>query len=403
MKIGIFTDVYEPSINGVTTSIKTYRKSLEKIGHQVYIFAPSTTGALPETNVFRLPAIDELSPKDFPIAIPYIPSLAKTVKNLGIEIIHIQLPFTVGFIGHRIAKKLHIAEVHTYHTLLTEYSHYVPSELLQPLVQYGLKKLSKNFCNSMDINIAPSTSMMELLRSFGVKKPIVVNPTGIDISRFHHLNEAEKSKLFAEYKIPAHKKILLFGGRIAREKNLTVLCECYKEIRNTFPDTHLIFAGGGFATDESELKAKIKELGLTEFTTVTGFLKAEEIARFFGAADLFTFPSVTETQGIVLSEAMAGRTPVVAMNVFGPRDIVKNSEDGYLCDSQKEFQEKILYLLSHEKERVEMAAAAIKNCQRFSIEATTDHLVEIYKEAIGISKKKKRNNIFRDFGNLFIK
>jgi len=400
MKIGIFTDIYKPTINGITISIDTFKESLEQKGHQVYIFAPTAQNAQIETNVFRLPAIDELSPKDFPIAMPFLPALAETILKLKIDVVHIQLPFTVGFIGHRIAKRYNIPEIHTYHTLLSEYSHYVPSELLQPLVRYGLKKLSKNFCNAVDINIAPSTSMKELLLSYGVKKPIIVNPTGIQVNNYKRLNEADRRELFKKYHIPTDKFILLFAGRIAQEKNLTFLLDCFRDILKEKPKTHLVFAGGGFPKDEKKLKTQIKKLGLEQAATVTGYLEKPEIAKFFGAGDIFTFPSVTETQGIVLAEAMAGGTPVVAMNVFGPKDIIKNNIDGFLCKhNKKDFTGRTLELMNNEKLRKDFTREARQNVQRFSIEACTDRLISIYERGIERKLRREDQTIWRRFMN----
>ncbi len=381
MNIGIFTDVYKPSINGVTSSIESFRGELEKRGHKVYTFCPFVEGAIPEKNVFRLPAIDELSPENFPIGVPFLPIVTKTIKPLKLDIVHTQLPFLVGALGHRAAQKLNLPEIHTYNTLLTEYAHYMPAHLLQPLAKYGLKRLSKNFCNRSDIVIAPSPSIKQVLISYGVYSKIVVNPTGIDVKQFHRISDVEKLEICQEYNIPTDKKIIIFGGRLAQEKNLTFLLDCYEKIILKRKDTFLIYAGGG--PSESKLKMSIKSRGLEDDVMVTGFIDHTEIAKLFGIGDIFAFPSITETQGLVISEAMAAGCPVVAINIMGPKDVVENNVNGFLVsNNKKDFSEHITTLLDDEKLREKMSQNAIKCAQSLSIEKCTDGLLSIYEMAI---------------------
>lgn len=389
MRIGIFTDIYKPAMNGVTTSIETFRQELEKRGHAVFVFAPQVKGAPKEKNVYRLPSISKLSPKESPIGVPLTPIINKIIKPLKLDIIHTQLPFLVGYLGHHAAEQLNLPEVHTYHTHLTEYAHYVPSDLLQPLIRYGLKRLAKSFCNQSDIVIAPSTSIRDLLLNYGVISPIIINPTGVDLKKFWRLNQKERQQLFTQYDIPQDQKILLFGGRIAAEKNLVFLLKALVKIRKIYPQCFLVIAGGG--PDENLIKDKIKKMNLTEKAIVTGYLTPPEMARFFGSADIFTFPSLTETQGLVLCEAMAGSTPVVAIDKLGPKDVVTNGIDGYLTKNDlTDFCDHILELLKNNTLREKMARAARKNVAKFSIENRTDRLLEIYQKAVLAQPKTKK-------------
>jgi len=170
MRIGIFTDIYKPAINGVTTSIETFREELTRKGHEVFIFAPRVEDLPEEKNVIRIFSIDELSSREWPIAVPIGPIISKTIKPLKLDIVHTQLPFLVGYLGHRVAEKLNLPEVHTYHTHLTEYAHYIPLPFLQPIIRYGLKRLSRSFCNQSDLVIAPSSSIRDLLLSADIKE-----------------------------------------------------------------------------------------------------------------------------------------------------------------------------------------------------------------------------------------
>jgi glycosyltransferase involved in cell wall biosynthesis len=400
MRIGIFTDIYKPDINGVTTSIETFREQLEKRGHEVFIFAPNVTGAIKEKNVFRLPslAIEDITPPNVPIGIPILPIINKVIKPLKLDVIHTQLPFLVGYLGHHAAERLNLPEVHTYHSHLTEYSHYAPSQILQPIVKYGLKRLSRSFCNKSDIVIAPSSSIKDLLLNYGVKSPIIINPTGINLKNFKRLDKTDRNKLFTKYSIPKDKKILLFGGRIAEEKNLIFLLHALKIIVEDYPECFLIIAGGG--PNEKTIKKAIIKMKLQGRAIVTGYLAKEEIAKFFGSADIFTFPSLTETQGLVLCEAMASQTPVVAINELGPKDIVTNGIDGYLTKNDlADFSQTVLNLLENEPLRKTIAKATQKNVERFSIENRTNRLIEIYEQAILLQPKEKKISFWQKLIN----
>ncbi len=377
MNIGVFTDVYKPSINGVTSSIEVFRKSLEGRGHTVTIIAPAVTGEPPERNVLRLPAVEQFSPKTFPIGLPVLPTTDKQIEALGLDIVHTQHPFFIGQYGDRIAKKLGIPHIHTYHTHLTEYAHYFPIAAAEPFVRHYLRDLTRTFCNKTDITIAPSKAIEELLRAYGVTCSIVVNPTGVDLGDYHRLTATERSQLFRAYKIPTDQQTILFGGRLALEKNLHFLLRSFVAIAAHHPNVHLIYAGGG--PDEEALRQAVVKLNLTGRVTITGYLTHPEIAKFFGACDVFAFPSLTDTQGIVLCEAFAGGTPIVAIDAMGSKDIVRDGMDGFLtANDQTAFAAAITKLLNDQDLHKKFSRAALRRAHEFSLGSTTDRLLEIY-------------------------
>lgn len=383
MRIGIFTECYKPTINGVVMSIEAFRTELEKKGHQVFIFAPNHKNAEFQPNVFRVPSFYLLSPKDYPLTLPYLSYsfLQSTIFSLKLDIIHTQHIFIMGGIGQTLARKNHIPAIHTYHTMMTEYTHYFPIKFLRGLAKNFIIIRSKRFCNRAKRVIVPSTPMVNVLKSYGVESPIEVLPTGIDLKNFRKLNQNERRTIFKKYHIPFDKKILLFVGRLAQEKNLDFLLESFKLTLSECPNTHLVFVGSG--PYETNLKFKIENLKLEENTTLTGFLEKSIANKFFGAADLFVFPSTTDTQGIVLAESLASSTPVVAVNQLGPKDIVKDFQDGYLVPlNKKEFSAKIVGLLKDDRLRKKFSQTAKINVKRFSIENCTKRLIEIYKQTI---------------------
>lgn len=381
MNIGVFTDVYKPSINGVTSSIELFRQSLEARGHRVYVVAPEVAGEPKESNVIRLPSIEQLSPKTFPIPLPVLPTFDKQIARLNLDIVHTHQPFFIGQYGDRMAKKLGVPHIHTYHTYLTEYAHYFPVRVAEPLVRRYLRELSRSFCNRTQVVIAPSHAIKNLLLTYGVTRPIVINPTGVDLRGYHRLSSQERGRLFRAYQIPPEQKTILFGGRLAKEKNLHFLLRVFSGVARGNAGVHLIFAGGG--PDEKPLKTQVDKLHLHRRVTITGYLAHEEISKFFGAADVFAFPSLTDTQGIVVCEALAGATPVVAIDAMGPRDIIEDGISGFLTEkSEVAFTGALGKLLTDDRLRARFSAAALTRAREFSLEKTTDRLLTIYQQGV---------------------
>jgi glycosyltransferase involved in cell wall biosynthesis len=287
----------------------------------------------------------------------------------------------MGGYGQKMARKLKIPTVHTYHTMMTEYTHYVPVKFLRGMARKFIIFRSKRFCNRANRVIVPSSPMIDVLKSYGVKTKIEVLPTGIDLKQYKKLSSDERRTILKKYKIPSDKKILLYVGRLAQEKNLDFLLESFKDILIQYPNSHLVFVGSG--PYQQKIKNQISKIKIDQNVTLTGFLPKPETNQFFGASDIFVFPSTTDTQGIVLAEAMASSCPAVAINQLGPKDIIKNGEDGFLVSlNQKEFTDKILRLLKDEKLRKKFSQKAKENVKRFSIENCTDKLIQIYEKTI---------------------
>lgn len=385
MRIGFFTECYRPTINGVVTSMEAFKKELEKKGHPVFIFAPQHPKAIDQPNVFRLPAISLPSYPDYPLTWPHLDHLLPLAQKIKLDIIHTQHIFLMGGLGQRLARQLHLPTVHTYHTMMTEYTHYLPRPC-----RFLAKRLiilrSRQFCNRADLIIAPSSPIVEVLRSYGVKKPIEVLPSGVDLKQFNKLDEQTRYLFLKKYHLPPEKKILLFVGRLAEEKNLLFLLECFQKIQNKSKDTHLVLVGSGPL--EPVIKKEIERLGLGKKVTLTGFLPKPETNKFFGAATLFLFPSTTETQGIVLVESLAAGTPAIAIDMLGPKEIIRNHRDGFLVPlDQKAFIQKTLLLLKDEKMRRRFEENAQKDARRFAIGKITDRLIQIYDDLKNSYKK----------------
>jgi len=376
MRIGFFTECYQPTINGVVTSMETFKKELTKKGHQVFIFAPQHPKALKQPDVFRLPATYLPSYPDYPLTWPRLDHLIPLAQKLKLEIIHTQHIFLMGGLGQQLARQLHLPTLHTYHTMMTEYTHYLP-KIFRFLAKKAIIFRSRQFCNRTDLVIVPSTPIVEVLRGYGVKKPIEVLPTGIELKQFRKLDEQTRYLFLKKYHLPPEKKILLFVGRLAEEKNLLFLLECFQKITKQSKDAHLVLVGSGPL--EPIIRKEIERLGLVKKVILTGFLPKPETNKFFGTATLFLFPSTTETQGIVLVESLASGTPAIAVDALGPKDIILDHRDGFLVPlNQKIFVEKTLLLLKDEKMRRRFEENAQQDARRFAIGKITDRLIQIY-------------------------
>jgi len=378
LKIGIITECFDPTLNGVTVSIHSFEEVLEK-KHEIFILAPQTHGYQEtQNNVFRYPAITWFGPNDYPIAFPiFAPQVTRKVRELGLDIIHAQHSLgMLGAMGMRLAHDLDIPIVHTYHTLLVEYVHW---KIGAPIGRWYVRTRSTNYCNRCDQIITPSNAMREIILGYGVKTPIETIPTGIDLSEFQ--NPFSRDELFQKWQIPRDKKLLLYLSRVAKEKNIDFLLDSIKELNQKRQDFHLILVGGG--KELADYQKKVVQMGLDKVITFTDKQEKKLANRFFGAVDIFVFPSITETQGIVISEAMAAGIPAVAINKMGPSDIIKNNVDGFLCDlNLAEFTAKIESLLDDDSLRIKMGTTARENAKEFSKESCANKMEALYERTI---------------------
>ena len=259
MHILMITDVYFPRINGVSTSIKTYRAALREMGHKVTIIAPDygkTTDD--EEGIIRIPSRGLLLDKeDRMMNALHIFRLAKQLKGMDIDIIHIQTPFVAHYAGLKLARILGVPKVESYHTFFEEYLYHYVSFLPKGLMKGVARRFSKSQCNSVDAIVVPSTAMLEALRGYGVASTAEIIPTGLDLHRF---KGGDGAVFRDKYGIDKKRPLLLNVGRVAHEKNIDFLLRVLSEVKQTIPDILLVIVGEGPA--EKHLHALVKEWGL---------------------------------------------------------------------------------------------------------------------------------------------
>jgi 1,2-diacylglycerol 3-alpha-glucosyltransferase len=357
MKILFISDVYFPRVNGVSTSIKTFIAQLGELGHQVDLIAPSYgTYNVADSFVKRVPAREiYFDPEDRLMKYGETLKLLPELEAAQYDLIHIHTPFVAHYLGLKLAKLLNIPCVETYHTFFEDYLHHylpwIPKGMARGLARF----ISKKQCNAVDAIVAPSQPMLDVLREYGVSVKAEVIPTGLQESSFA---EADSSAFRKKFSIPQKRPMLLYVGRVAYEKNIDFLLDMTRSLIARFPDVLLVITGEGPA--EKHLHERVAKLHLIENVRFLGYLdRNTELNACYRAADVFVFASKSETQGLVLLEAMAQGTPVVAIAELGTASILVEGEGALIApDSVTVFADKVAVLLSDEPKRQALGASA---------------------------------------------
>ena len=320
MRVLMVSDVYFPRINGVSTAIQTYRQSLQANGVEVSLVAPDYGTGCAEPWIERVPARPvPRDPEDRLVRWRAMHAAVDRAVTLGCDLIHIQTPFVAHYAGCRAARLRGLPVIATYHTLFEEYlKHYapmVPSAWLRSLA----RSFSRRQCNALDAVIVPSKAIHERLASYGVTAPMHVLPTGIPLRTVAQSDAREDFRL--RHGIDPARPVALFVGRVAHEKNIDFLIDVVAHARESIPDILLVIAGEGPALPR--LQQVVQARGLQRNVQFIGYLdRTTELPACYAAADAFVFASRTETQGLVLLEAMASGLPVVALAAMGTVDIL---------------------------------------------------------------------------------
>jgi len=319
MRVVMVSDVYFPRINGVSTAIQTYRQALRTHGVEVSLVAPDYGQECSESWITRVPARPVPGdPEDRLVRWGAMHDAVDRVVEKGCDLIHVQTPFVAHYAGCSIARRYGVPVLATYHTLFEEYlKHYaplVPSAWLRGLA----RSFSRRQCNALDAVIVPSKAIHERLGSYGVKTPMHVLPTGVSMTA----PASDGRQSFRQrFGIAETRPVALFVGRVAHEKNIDFLLDAVDLVRESVPDVLLVIAGEGPAL--SHLHKAVATRNMESNVLFIGYLdRHTDLPNCYAAADVFVFASRTETQGLVLLEAMASGLPVVALAEMGTIDIL---------------------------------------------------------------------------------
>lgn len=314
MRAGFFTEVYHPIVNGIVASVDGLACGLRSLGHEVYCFAPRVPGYEERDEpVFRMPSLP------LPVSAPYrltLPLVSRRNRHAIInrlDILHAHSPFVTGWMAVRYARRLRVPLVYTYHTQLEEYAHYVPFE--EHATRRAASSLTRGFANLADAVIVPTASMRDHLVDLGVTVRVEVIPSGIDLTQFS--SGTRSGQLRSSLGVRSGERMLLFVSRLAREKNVDLLIEALRAC--TVP-AHLVIAGEG--PERGALEARAIEYGLRDRVKFLGAVERRSLPDLYASADAFVFPSVTETQGLVLVEALAAGALVIAADAPPVREVL---------------------------------------------------------------------------------
>jgi glycosyltransferase involved in cell wall biosynthesis len=350
MNILFISDVFFPRVNGVSTSINTFATELRALGHQVTLIVPSYSDEDKEEEwIVRVPSHKiYFDPEDRLMNFGKLKALLPWIRDKHFDVIHIHTPFTAHYVGIHFGKKLDIPVVETYHTFFEDYLHHYLPFIPQFISRKLARTISRRQCNAVDGIISPSKPMLDVLKQYGIKTPAEVVATGLDDSSFANV-DGEHFRM--SHNIPLTKPILLFVGRVAHEKNIGFLLEMHVELIKKHPDALLVITGEGPA--EESIKHSIDKLGIANKVRMIGYLdRSHELIACYKAADIFVFASKSETQGLVLLEAMAQGTAVVAIAELGTKSILIEGEGVLIAkDDINDFADKVSILLSDAPKR----------------------------------------------------
>ncbi len=379
MKICMFTNTYLPHVGGVARSVSSFTEDLRKLGHQVLVIAPvfkgSGRGGMDKGGVLRVPALQNFNGSDFSVRLPLPYLIDDRVKAFQPDIIHSHHPFLLGDAALRTARAYRLPLVFTHHTLYEQYTHYVPFD--SPTMKRFVINLVTEYANLCDAVIAPSRSVADLLGKRGVIRPIYEVPTGIDTEFFA---AGDGSRFRKRLGIAEDMLVVGHLGRLAREKNLPYLAEAVSIFLKNHPNACFLVTGKGDA--EADIRRIFTAAGQENRLFKVDILTGTDLADCYGAMDLFVFASKSETQGLVLAEAMAAATPVVALNASGVREVVVDGKNGFLLRddaSVASLAEAIAGFAAMDKEgQRTMARAALARAADFSRERCVRRLVDLY-------------------------
>ena len=383
----MISDVSFPRVNGVSTSIETFRRSLAALGHASTLIAPAYPGSQAEaSDVIRVPSRGvPRDPEDRLMSRRAVEALLPTLAQGGFDVVHIHTPFVAHYAGVAIARALGLPVVETYHTFFEEYLHHYVPFLPPALTRFIARRLSRSQCRAVDALLVPSGPVLAALRGYGVATRAEVLPTGIDPERFRG---GDGQRFRALHGIAADRPVLVHISRVAHEKNIDFVLEAVARARVAIPDLLLVIAGEGPALPQ--VRRRAAELGLADHVLFVGYLARDgALLDCYRAGTAFVFASRTETQGLVLLEALALGVPVVSTAVMGTADVLKDARGALIAPDEVEgFARRLVELLRDPDLRARLAAAAPGDTEAWTATAMAERLIELYRSVVAAPPRR---------------
>ncbi len=387
MHVGFFTDTFAPNQNGVVVSIETFAAELQALGCRTTIFAPDTRHPLAgrrrrlhargAAEVRWVRSVPWMIDRSYRFALPAIRQLAQVADDSAVDLVHTHTPFALGYAGLHVGRRLRLPVVHTYHTYFAEYAHYLRAGAV--FGRRAAPPVSRWFCNLHNLVLAPSSDVRALLESYGVRSPIDVVMSGVKLPAPADPDDGHCVRSRAG--MAADAPLLLYVGRVAREKNLDLLLRTLVRLVARKPETRLALVGDG--PDGPRLKALARRLGVEAQLHWAGWIPHDALRPWYAAADVFVFASLTETQGLAVLEAMAHALPVVAANGPGLRDTLVDGDNGLVVEPiPAAFAAGVAKILDDRRTAARLAGSAQRTATHLSATNQARRLLNHY-EALG--------------------
>ena len=376
MKILITTDWYEPVINGVVTSVVNLSKELKKRGHEVKILTLSRNHhTYTDGDVIYAASIG--AGKIYPEArlrMPVIKAVIDRLIEWKPDVIHSQCEFSTFFMAKKIADETNAPIVHTYHTVYEDYTHY-----FSPNATWGRKvvqKLTRMLSARVDAMIAPSRKIEDVLDKYEVECPVEVIPSGIDTDKFGRYIATDSRHLIRQkYGLSDEQTVLLYVGRLAKEKNVEEVLRCQKRVSKY--GTVLMIVGDG--PYRAEIEEQVKELGISDSVIFTGMIEPGKVAEYYQAGDFFVSASTSETQGLTYVEALAAGIPLLCKEDPCLADVVDPGKNGWEFKDEESFENAFAkWLEMGESDREKLRECAVQSADKFSTRTFADRVEQLY-------------------------
>jgi 1,2-diacylglycerol 3-alpha-glucosyltransferase len=377
----LISDVYFPRVNGVSTSIRTFRQDLAACGVETLLVVPSyvqsgESGPPDEPGILRVPSSGvPKDPEDRRMQWGGLNRVLATIPREQVDVVHIQTPFVAHYAAARYARNNGYPCVATYHTFFEEYLHHYVPVLPRRIGRYVARRFTRSQCADVQALIAPSDPMRDVLLDYGVATPIHVLPTGLPADRF---NPGIPERFRSEQGIPAGRPLVTYVGRVAHEKNIEFLVKVFVEVRKAVPEAMLVIAGEGPAREP--LRQLVVRLGLEKDVHFAGYLDRNTgLLDCYASANVFVFASRTETQGLVLLEAMAQGAPVVSTAELGTRSVLKPGCGALVVEEQLQpFSAAVVRVLQDEALRTDLAERGRTYARTWSSAIMARRLADLY-------------------------
>lgn len=391
MRIGLFTDSYPPFINGVSTSVAMLKNALEKKGHRVYVVTVNSSSIKydynEENHILKIPGVP-IGLYDYRLSRIYPLKVINIMKSWDLDVIHSHTELGIGILARIFAKQFNIPLVHTYHTIYEDYTHYVNHGYFEKPSKKIVEHLTRFYCDTTAKElIVPTNKTYKLLKDkYKIEKNIHIVPTGIEVERFFRENIDTKLLLSLKRKLNLTKKdyVIIFVGRLAKEKNVEFLLEAQKNLVKENSNIKLIIVGDG--PDKAKYEDFANNLGISSNVIFTGKIPWDEIQYYYHLSDFFVTASKSETQGLTVVEAMASSVVPLVIDDEAFVGTVTNEINGLVFKNQEEYCKDVLLLIENHKLREQLQNQARIQSEHLSTSQFAENVLVVYERVI-----KERN------------